>query len=236
MAKRITKTAKSSKGKTTPSHKGTVWGVEPEGFKRISISYKDTTINFRLNPEEYKYERKTRAAIYKTQNSNVVQQFGSDIAVITMRGTTGWHKDNNGQSGKDRFDALNRLIAQYQNDTQNGGHTAQAMKFNNYTDNKYYTVTVAPDGFTYDRSLNRPLLYEYTLTLMVIGGDDTPTIDSSLTAVVGTGSGSSISKGQDATSPVSKTDAKLVNTIQDAHATKQSIKKATAKLKKKHGK
>lgn len=227
---------KKKEDKTFGGKSSVVWGVEPAGFKRIGFTYKDKKITFRINPKEYDYSRPTRASVYKTQNSNVVQLFGADLATITIKGTTGWHKDGNGLDGKGRLDELNKLFADYQNDTQNGGHSASDLKFNNYTDNKFYTVTMEADGFSYHRDDSAPLLFDYSIFLYVIGGDDTPVQDSSLTAVVGTGSGSSISKGTDATSPVSKADSQLVNTVSDPHATKQSIDKAVKKLKKKHGK
>lgn len=226
-------------GGGTDSHgvrRSTVWGIKPSGFKRMAISYKGTTVNFKVNPKDYNYKRGQRAAVYKTQGANVVQQFGAELAIITITGTTGWHKDSEGLDGQGRFDKLNKLIADYQNDTQNGGHSVEELRFNNYTDNKSYVVTVEQGGFEYKRADNNPLLFNYVLYLIVIGGSDTPPEDTELTAVVGTGSGSSINKGTDATSQVTPEQQRLVDTVTDNHATKQDIKKAKNKLKKKHGK
>lgn len=213
----------------------TVWGVIPSGFKRMGISYDGKSITFKVNPREYDITRQTRQAVYKTQNSVVIQQFGSDLAEIVITGSTGWHKDGNGLNGQERVEEINKLVAKYQNDTQNGGHAAKEFKFNNYTDKKYYTVAVAK--FNEHRDSSTPVLTDYTLQMTVVAGDDTPTQDTALTAVVGTGSGSSISKGTDvASNSVSSAQQHLVNTATDPHATKQAIKKATKRLKKKHGK
>lgn len=226
--------SKSKKVKTI-SHKGApVWGVIPSGFKRISLTYGDKTYNFKINPSNYKYNRDTRSAIYKTQGSNVNQQFGSDIPTIAMSGTTGWHKDASGNTGKDRLESLNKIVAQYQNDTQYGGAPHQDFWLYNYTDSKKYKVSI--DKFEYDRDKTEPLLFYYTIEMHVLGGSDTPPENTELTSVVGTGSGSSISPGTDANSPVTTAQKNLVDTATNPHATKKDIKKAIKKLKKKHGK
>lgn len=235
-----TSTASTNNTATTGSvekvkSSSTVWGVVPSGFKRMGISYDGKTIIFKVNPREYDITRQTRQAVYKTQNSVVIQQFGSDLAEIVITGSTGWHKDGNGLNGKERVEEINKLVAKYQNDTQNGGHAAKEFKFNNYTDKKYYTVAVAK--FNEHEDSASPVLTDYTLQMTVVAGDDTPVQDAELTSVVGTGSGSSISKGTDvASNAVSSEQQHLVNTATDPHATKKAIKKATKRLKKKHGK
>lgn len=235
------KTSKSTSKKKTAKkkikilkikHDGPVWGIKPSGLKRIALVYGDEVYNFRINPKQYDYERATRYTAYKTQNSNVVQMYGADLAEIKFNGTTGWHPDSSGKNGEKRLNALNELMAKYQNDTQNGG-VAQELKFNNYTDHKYYKVVGGK--FSYHRDFMEPLLFDYSLELVVIGGSDTPEQDSSLTAVVGTGSGSSVTKGKDADNTLSSSDQHLVDTVTNPHATKQDIDKATKKLKKKHG-
>jgi hypothetical protein len=221
--------------KSEPIKYGSAWGVIPSDFKRIGISYKDTTINFKINPEEYSYKRPQRLAAYKTQNSNVIQQFGADLATITINGTTGYHRDGNNNNGRQRLEDINKLILQYQTDTQNGGTSARTLYFNNYTDSKYYKVTVGQDGFEYSRDKNNPLLFNYVIHFIVIGGDDTPKTDTSVTSEVGNGSGSSIDKGVDATSNNSGSTSSLVDTITNPHATRQDIAKATKRLKRGHG-
>lgn len=228
------KKSKVAVQRQTIKHSGSVWGVMPKGFKRVALTYGNETYTFRVNPGDYDYERATRQATYRTQNANVVQQFGADMATITFTGTTGFHTDSNGNDGQDRFDKLDKLLAKCQNDTQNGGYPAQTLTFHNYTENKTYTVVV--NDFSEHRDKVEPVLFTYTIKLIVIGGTDAPEQDTQLTAVVGTGSGSSITQGTDATSPVSKSDSNLVNTVTDPHATKEAINKAVKKLKKKHGK
>ena len=210
MAKRKSKSkSKSAIPRQTVKHDGAIWGVMPKGFKRVALTYGNETYTFRVNPGDYDYERATRQAVYRTQNANVVQQYGADMATITFTGTTGFHTDSNGNNGQDRFDKLDRLLAKCQNDTQNGGYPAQTLTFHNYTENKTYTVVV--DDFSEHRDKVEPVLFTYTIKLSVIGGTD-------------------------ATSPVSKSDSNLVNTVTDPHATKDAINKAVKKLNKKHGK
>ena len=60
--------------------------------KRMSISYSGTTVDFAVNPQEYQYSRPQRASTYKTQNTNVIQQFGPDLGVITISGNTDWEE------------------------------------------------------------------------------------------------------------------------------------------------
>ena len=206
MAKRKSKSkSKSAIPRQTIAHKGSVWGFMPKGFKRVALTYGNETYTFRVNPGDYDYERATRQAVYRTQNANVVQQYGADTVSYTHLTLP-----------------------------TNGGYPAQTLTFHNYTENKTYTVVV--DDFSEHRDKVEPVLFTYTIKLSVIGGTDAPEQDTQLTAVVGTGSGSSITQGTDATSPVSKSDSNLVNTVTDPHATKEAINKAVKKLKKKHGK
>lgn len=199
--------------------------------KRMSISYSGTTVDFAVNPQEYQYSRPQRASTYKTQNTNVIQQFGPDLGVITISGNTGWRKDGTNQTGEERFNNLFTLLQHYQNDTQNGAQPSTELSFNNYTDGKYYTVTIAKEGIQYERTVDNPLLFNFVIAFIVVKGSGTPSQDRQVDSQTGTGTGQSINIGSnDSTSTTKDAYYAAVQTLEDTHATARARAQAHAKL------
>lgn len=159
-------------------------------LKRIALEYKGQTYSFAVNPEQYTMTRPQRATVFKTQSDNVIQQFGADLSTITFSGNTGHQKDGSGLTGKDRYASLNNFILLYQNDTENGGTPASDLNFYNYTDDESYTVTIPPAGFSLNRSVDNPLIYTYSITLIVIKGTGDPSESDKINSQIGAGSGS----------------------------------------------
>ena len=158
-------------------------------LQRMAFEYAGETIYLNVNPQQYQYSRPQRATIFRTQSNNVIEQFGYDLPTITINGNTGWRKDGTGASGKNRFDKLNLLFKKYQSDTVNGGVPSTDLNFYNYTDNYSYTVTIPPNGFIYARSVDNPLLYSYTINLIVIKDAGAP--NQTVSPDIGSGAGSS---------------------------------------------
>lgn len=126
---------------------------------------------FRVNPENYSLAQPQRTTVMKTRSATVVEDYGADLKQIQFSGTTGYQRDPQGKSGYDRLADLYNLIEEYSlighrvDDTNN---ESAEMYFYNFTDGGSYVVHLAPEGFAYSRNVERPLLYDYQLSLVVL--------------------------------------------------------------------
>lgn len=151
--------------------------AQGDGFtklKRVAFSWNGKIITLRINPQNYSYQAPQRSTTFKTQGDNVNEQFGPDFPVISIAGHTGWKRDSSNRTGADRFRQLKEFIGSYQKASQNGSTPPEAMRFYNYTDGYGYKVTVAAGGFEYSRSVETPLLFNYSISLIVLEGSDAP--------------------------------------------------------------
>ncbi|AHL19321.1 hypothetical protein LP083-2_114 [Listeria phage LP-083-2] len=123
---------------------------------------------FAINPGSYSFTGGQRVAVFKTKSLNVVEDFGRDIPTITFSGTTGLRKDSNGKTGADRLKELKKYIEDYADSAGNGNRPNTDLTFHNFTDDESYIVHLSPEAFKIERSAEKPLLYDYTITLVVL--------------------------------------------------------------------
>lgn len=136
-------------------------------LKRMTIKdpHNDAIFNFSLNPQEYSVTRPQRVTAIKTMSDIVIEDFNNDIPVLRISGHTGWKRGK----GKRMFDKLEKMLIDYTTRTQNlGAITNEPLFFYNYTDDRYYRVHVAQEGFEFKRSSENPLLYQYTLNFYIV--------------------------------------------------------------------
>jgi hypothetical protein len=136
-------------------------------LKRMTIKdpHTDAIFNFAINPQEYSVTRPQRVTAIKTMSDIVIEDFNNDIPVLRVSGHTGWQ----GGKGKQRFDKLEKMLIEYTTRTENlGAITNDPLFFYNYTDDRYYRVHVAQEGFEFKRSSENPLLYQYTLNFYIV--------------------------------------------------------------------
>ncbi|AAX92337.1 virion component [Staphylococcus phage Twort] len=136
------------------------------------------TYRFKVNPESYTIEHPQRSNIIKTKSDIIFEDYGSDVKMITFSGTTGFKsaRNVNGvvQTGKERMDELEERIIEYSNISNSGSVSLSKMELYNWTDNKYYKVHLSPQGLKIERSADKPLLFNYELSLMVLGDAGEP--------------------------------------------------------------
>lgn len=127
---------------------------------------KKMTFTFSLNPQEYKYTAPQRTSTLKTIDRIIVEDFNGDIPTIEISGHTGWKR---GQ-GEIKAKALKLLLNTYANGSTNyGAPPKKPLEFYNFTDGEYYYVHLAPDGYSISRSVDAPLLFNFSIKLYVIG-------------------------------------------------------------------
>lgn len=138
-------------------------------LRRIALKVGDSGwYNFRVNPAQYNHSKPQRVTIFKTKSNIITEDFGKDIETIQFSGTTGFRRDSNGKTGKDRLMELEAFIDSYANQGGNGNRSKTEMTFYNFTDEQYFIVHLAPEGLKVERSVDQPLLYTYTLSLVVL--------------------------------------------------------------------
>ena len=157
----------------------------------MALSYNGKTIQFRINPQNYQFNEPQRITSIKTQTDLVVEQYGPDVPTITISGNTGYFQDENGLTGAQRFNELRDMILQYQSSTIDGAYPATDLYFYNYTDDQSYTVSIAQGGYQDTRSVDTPLLYNYSIAMIVLQGSDQPNRGQVVNPLAGKGSGSS---------------------------------------------
>lgn len=142
---------------------------------------------FKVNPANYKEDHPQRSTVFKTRSATVVEDFGADLVQISFSGTTGFKRDANG-SGADRLFRLKDLLETY---AQSGhridevGIPATELYFYNFTDGGSYVVHLDASGFSIERSAERPLLYDYTINLVVLRKANEPNARDVDDAVLG---------------------------------------------------
>lgn len=134
---------------------------------------------FAINPENYKESYPQRSTVFKTRSASVVEDYGRDLPMIEFSGTTGHRRDRDGRTGAQRLAVLKDFIERY----SNAGHKVNdenqvglEMYFYNLTDGGSYIVHLAKDGFQIERSIDKPLLYNYRISLVVIRYANDPDI------------------------------------------------------------
>lgn len=140
-------------------------------LRRIALKVGDGDTgwyNFRVNPAQYSHSKPQRVTIFKTKSNIITEDFGKDIETIQFSGTTGFRRDTNGKTGKDRLMELEAFIDNYANQGGNGNRSKTEMTFYNFTDDQYFVVHLAPEGLKIERSIDQPLLYTYTISLVVL--------------------------------------------------------------------
>lgn len=165
-------------------------------LKRMALTYNGNTVNFQVNPQNYSLTIPQRSTTVKSQGDNVNEQYGPDFPVIQVSGHTGRKRDGGGLSGAQRFHELAWLITAYQSASLNGSTPTSELVFYNYTDGYSYTVAIASGGFEYTRSVETPLLFTYSISMVVLKGADEPDkANATNPNLVTGGTGASISQG-----------------------------------------
>lgn len=138
-------------------------------LKRMIFEYDGTYYPLILNPEEYTQTEPNRATVTQTKGGAWADLFGSGVATLNMKGTTGLKNgSNNPVSGFDEFDIIRTLIRQVYDNVNPGEvvNPTMELKLHNFTDGEHWVVL--PNTFTLRRSVSRTLLYCYDIQLTLL--------------------------------------------------------------------
>jgi len=119
-----------------------------------------------VNPEEFIQTEPTRISVNQTKGGAFVDNFGMGLRTITIRGVTGFKDRDLGGgrrvSGHQHWLDLRDLIRDYANAAKDDAANNK-LRFYNWADEEYWEVTCT--NFSLMRNVQRPLLYQYTISL-----------------------------------------------------------------------
>lgn len=148
---------------------------------------------FSINPEDYKEDYPQRTTMFKTRTSTVIEDYGTDLMKISFSGTTGFGKYSGGQrQGERKIKELKTFLKRYSESSyrlaETGGNVDNnnlLMYFYNFTDGGSYLVHLDPSGWSIERSAQRPLLYDYSINLVVLQDANKPRASQTIYPVLG---------------------------------------------------
>jgi hypothetical protein len=151
----------------------------------------DGWFRFSINPQNYKHEHPQRTSVIKTKSKITVEDYNTDLETITFSGTTGFRKDSQGMTGEARVRKLQTLLDDYATAASDGNKAPFEMELWNFTEGVGYVTTLAPEGYTIERSVDQPLLWTYSVTLYVLRNANIPSDSDSTDSQLGNTAGGS---------------------------------------------
>jgi len=162
-------------------------------LRRFEFEFQGNSYVFNLNPEEYTQTEPSRATITQTKGGAWMDDFGSGIVQIKFKGITGFKSSSLDQNQHEFLRSLisegggNAVWAKSEFERQMVGFLkfkelrdliracydnfvpgevilpSKELIFHNYTDGEHWIVY--PETFDLFRSVSRPLLYSYSISL-----------------------------------------------------------------------
>ena len=136
-------------------------------LKRIEFVFQGKSYKFALNPEEYQNARPNRVNLTQTKGGAWIDEFGAGVPTIQFRGTTGMKNGTSDPTkGFQKFKELKDMIRGVYDRVSMGAvvPSSKELLFFNHTDGDYWVVT--PTTFDLLRSVSRPNLYAYNISLI----------------------------------------------------------------------
>lgn len=162
-----------------------------DGYKRFVLQ---------INPQQLTQDEEFSIQFFPTPTGITIEHQGSIMKDIVISGTTGIHPRRgaggvdvkgdiifgSGDSGYKQFHDLRNYIRSYVEMKKKPQQKDAKLIFFNFKDQEFFVVE--PTKFSLKRSENRPMLYDYTIALKVVGRvtdfeEDTNLFDKILGAV-----------------------------------------------------
>lgn len=154
-------------------------GVRPIAFVLQNGGSFGTPVTLKVRPEDLTRTEPSRIAVHQTLGRAVqgwADNFGEGLPSATIAGHTGWRASGtSGQDGAQAFERLNQLVMREYHQAKQAAIEAGMdpaivkLLFVDMLDN--FTWNVAPMNFVLRRSRNRPLLFQYNISLQAISTD-----------------------------------------------------------------
>lgn len=139
-------------------------------FDTSDSSHEEITLT--INPENYAQVDPPRISITQTKGGFFVDHFGQGLSTVTVSGTTGYKlRDTTGMgpnkvSGASEFIALRNMYRKWLNKNKNEPGTGEMRFYDWSVDGFSYLVAIT--NFQWQRSVGRPLLYQYNISMTLL--------------------------------------------------------------------
>lgn len=157
--------------------------LQTPGERPISFLLDDTVsgagpveaMTLYVRPEELTRQDPSRVNIVQTLGGAWGDSFGPGVSMINISGTTGWRRDQAGDDGGARFEALRDRVFKEWHARRSlaikAGQDPSGVQliFSDALDN--FSGVVAPMNFVLRRSRSRPLLCQYQIQMAVLEDD-----------------------------------------------------------------
>lgn len=155
-------------------------------LRKIAFQIGSKIFRFAINPDSYTHSKPHRATAVKTKSRIVIEDFQSDIPVITIKGTTGFNPTGRAADrGIAKIKEMKKFLEDYAKMGGNGNTAAEDFYFLNFTNDEYYVVHLSPEGVNYIQDANQPLLYRYEITFTVLRKAGEPSDESIVSPEIG---------------------------------------------------
>lgn len=135
-------------------------------LKRMKLVFKNTSIQFAINPEDYSQKEPHKANLTQTKGGAWIDTWGAGIVEFSLKGTTGVKgTTGNIDTGYQRWKELRGLIREVYDSVSDGKAITDYIKLYNFTDNEYWYCYPSQNGIELYRSKSRPNVYQYTISL-----------------------------------------------------------------------
>ena len=138
---------------------------------RVALEVNGVFYYFKINPQNIVESFPARNVFTKTEGDPYMQGFGSGIHTIQISGNTGW---GHGNDGYNKYVELKNLLMDYNNNNEYGLGNVGNFYYHDFTNGYSWQVELNADGFKFTQSVDRPLLYDFDISMVVISPSNSP--------------------------------------------------------------
>lgn len=150
---------------------------------RIGVNF----FRFAINPENMTKSFPQRTVTVKTKSRIVTEDFSTDVATITIRGTTGYNPTGAAEDrGIRKIKELQKYVQDYANSGGNGRMPRRDFYFHDFTNDESYVVHLAPESIKITQDVNSPLTHRYEISFIILRNAGEPSDDEVIQPEIGT--------------------------------------------------
>ena len=155
-------------------------------LRKVAFQLGDQFFRFAVNPENLIYSRPHRTTAIKTKSRIVVEDFGADIPIVTLSGSTGFNPTgNSADKGINKIRKMKKFIIDYADSGGNGDKGPQDFYFHDFTNGESYVVHLSAEGVNYTQDVNSPLTHRYDIKFTILREASKPAEDDVVTPEIG---------------------------------------------------
>jgi len=132
-------------------------------------SNKFANLKLQINPSELRQSENFAITVTPCQTGVITEHQGFVIKNLTISGTTGMRPMGAVRTGYAEFMRLRNYLRSYAECKKNPNYKDLKLIFRNKKDNEYWYVEPTGPGVDLRRTQDRPFLYDYTISLIIVG-------------------------------------------------------------------